>query len=113
MARKPKGKLKKPKLTNLTAKRQQIRYRDKKGRLVKPEKLNGRKYVKWEIWRYSPGTKRWKKLDFGKKWEPKFTKRKRPLSNKEALLIIRRRYDRHKIEVKFINGEIYAFTASP
>ncbi len=113
--KKPKAKLKKAKskLTNLTAKRQEVRYRDKRGRLVKPEKINGKKYIKWEIWRYSENTRHWKKLDFGKKWESKYIKRKKPLTKTQVLLIVKRRYSRHKIKIKKINGEIFAFTASP
>lgn len=114
-ASKKRLKVAKPKarLRNLTPKRQKVVYRDRKGRIVKPEDIKGRKLIRWEIWRYSPNTKRWKKLEFGKRWESKLVKRKRPLSKKEFLLILKRRYLAHKIQVKEVNGEIFALTGSP
>ncbi len=81
--------------------------------MVKPENIKGSKYLKWEIWRFSENTHRWTKLDFGKKWESKYVKRKKPMSKTQMMLILKRRYSRHKIKVKKINGEVYAFTASP
>jgi hypothetical protein len=113
------GKLKKAKLkkgsifTNLTGKKQELRYRDIKGHFIKPEKINGKRLVKWEIWRYSEHTRKWKKLDFGNKWESKYRKLKKAKSLLQAERIIRLRYQRHHIKVRMIKGEVYAYTASP
>ena len=100
-------------LMNLTAKKIYIVYRDRKGRVVKPEKLNGRIYIRQEIWRYSEGTGKAKRLDFGRKWELKERKLKRPKTKNEIMKLAEKRFSRHKIEVREIKGEVYAFTASP
>jgi hypothetical protein len=99
-------------LENLTAKRQKLIYRDKKGRIVSPEKLNGRKYVRWEIWRYSENTRKWKHINFGDKWKPKYSKLKRPKTPNEIFKLLEIRYGRHELEVRNIDGEIYALTHS-
>jgi len=106
-------KTKETKLINLTAKKQELRYRDRKGRLVAPEKINGRKYLTWEIWRYSNATRRWKKLEFGKKWEIKERKLKRAKTPREIERLCLKRYQNHKIKVRKIKGDVFAYTASP
>lgn len=110
---KPRHSKPKSKLENLTAKKIELRYRDRKGKLVAPEKLNGRKYVKWEIWRYSEATKKWKKLNFGKKWEPKESKLKRPKTKTQIETLLKNRVTQHNIEVRQIKGEVFFYTASP
>ena len=105
--------VKNKKLKNATGKRQIVRYRDRKGRLVSPKDvIKGRKQVTWEIWRYSEGAGNCVKIPFGRKWQPSFRKRKRLVSKKELLLAAKKRYGRHKIEVKMIDGEVYAYTRS-
>lgn len=109
------------KIENLTAKKISIIYRDKKGRIVKPEKLNGTIEVKWELWRYTPNPRgkngkkksvKYMKYDFGRKWEPRFRKLKKAKTQKEILKLTHTRFSRHKIEVKMIDGEIFVYTAN-
>ena len=101
-------------LENLTGKQQKVVYRDKKGRITsEKEALKGKKLTTWEIWRYSENTRKWKHINFGNKWKPQFRKRKRAISKKQLMLAAIKRYGAHKLEVKMINGEVYAYTASP
>lgn len=100
-------------LGNLSAKKQKAVYRDIKGRIVSEKLLNGKKKVSWEIWRYSENSRKWKKLDFGNKWIPKYTKRKKPMTKKQIATACINRYAAHNIEIRMINGEVYAYTASP
>lgn len=100
------------KLRVRTAKEQFIKYRDRKtGRFVKADKLDGKKAVKYEIWRskkgkLEKGQKRFKLMKQSKAW----IKRKKPLTPDQFLKELRAIYKKTKIRIEMIEGRIFAWT---
>ena len=113
MLHQPKSMPRRYALESLSSKNVTVKYRDRKtGHFVSPSKLNGKRFVKPELYRYSRSTRSSKKI-VSRHLKAQWLKRKRPMSLHQEKMFADKFYSSIGITTFIHNNRLYAATGSP